>query len=415
MNQTLHEQIWGRPKLWFIREFVTNSAVFPLFDAIRSIATEGFYAYLTELPHYLLFLGAFLQAWIIGKRQHQLKGWERGIVNLIAPVTYTILDILLESPHEFFTQPYHWLFWIYSIGIAVFYSLENYLPQLKEILILLHNIWLGALFAAQYILAEITVEVNMPLTQHEFSRYWSGSTGHQYIVFGALILGMLLGISEVQREGYIHSLQRIAQHLRRFSEWTTDSRLLTRSLENPDILKRQRVERTVLFMDIRGFTQWSESHSPEMVVAMLNAFYEEAEQIILKHNGYKPRFIGDEVMAWFVAPEQAIAAGVELMEKVTKLLRPFHLTIGIGIHRGLVVAGLLGSTQTQQYDLIGDTVNIASRLTAAAQPGTILISDSLKEWLPGELLPQYLRVKGKKRPLTVFTLQPQPQANMNPA
>ena len=95
----------------------------------------------------------------------------------------------------------------------------------------------------------------------------------------------------------------------------------------PSVQQQQRVQRTVLFMDIRGFTSWSEAKSPEMVVTMLNEFYEMAEQIVAAGGGTKPHFIGDEVMA--------VAEVAEINERTGRVKMKCHCEVdGKKICRG---------------------------------------------------------------------------------
>ncbi len=161
-------------------------------------------------------------------------------------------------------------------------------------------------------------------------------------------------------------------------------------------------------MDIRGFTAWSESCSPASVIEMLNQFYEAAENVILEAGGHKPHYIGDEVMTWFDDPASAVACARKLRLKASALLGSFGLAAGGGVHLGEVVEGLMGSTRTRSYDIIGDTVNTAARLCAAAERGEILLSEALAErlMLVASLgKPREIQAKGKQEALVVYPLR----------
>ena len=108
-----------------------------------------------------------------------------------------------------------------------------------------------------------------------------------------------------------------------------------------------------------------------------------------------------------LAKEAAIAAATALQQTVNALLRPYTLAAGIGLHKGEVVEGLLGTAKTRHYDLVGGAVNTASRLTAFAQPGEILVSDTLLPWLnkPASS-PRPFHAKGKREPVLVYALDP---------
>jgi class 3 adenylate cyclase len=142
--------------------------------------------------------------------------------------------------------------------------------------------------------------------------------------------------------------------------------------------RRQKV--TVLFSDIRGYSRLSEDLEPEEVVDLLNAWLTEATRTIRRHGGVIDKFIGDAVMAVFGVPEphpedaaRAVRAALELREALFSLnlrhkaLGRKTLRIGIGIHTGDAVLGYLGSHLHQSYTVIGDAVNVASRLESATK------------------------------------------------
>jgi class 3 adenylate cyclase len=236
--------------------------------------------------------------------------------------------------------------------------------------------------------------------------YFLDSSGHLFILLASLMFGLLLGFREIQLDHYLILLRRIATRLQQVSEWSLSPEMLAESMADETALQQRRVQRTVLFMDIRGFTKWSESKSPEAVVTMLNQFYGHAEEIISTGGGMKPHFIGDEVMTWFEASQKALETAVSLQQIINKQLEPVGLSVGIGIHQGEVVEGLLGSSTTKQYDIIGDAVNTASRLMAAAASKQLLVSETVMpaSRLPGNATPITLQVKGKSQPLQAYAL-----------
>ncbi|MDQ1331385.1 MAG: adenylate cyclase [Thermodesulfobacteriota bacterium] len=155
------------------------------------------------------------------------------------------------------------------------------------------------------------------------------------------------------------------------------------------LLKGQRSEATILFSDIRGFTAYSADREPEEVVEALNEYFRIATGFILEYGGYVDKFIGDAVMGVFGVPvfradhaERAVRAAVAMQKKFNtagkngnRLLNK----IGIGINSGIIVSGNLGSDIKMEYTVIGDSVNLASRLSSVAGPGEIVISRSVYE------------------------------------
>lgn len=185
--------------------------------------------------------------------------------------------------------------------------------------------------------------------------------------------------------------------------------------------KGKKREVTILFADIRGFTSLSERKDPEALINMLNEYFTVMTTVIQKNQGYIDKFIGDAIMAVFGSPVhspdhplQAARAACEMQEK----LRAFnaerpeseHIAIGIGINTGEVVAGNLGSIQKMEYAVIGDEVNIASRLCSAAQGKEIIISRSTYEKIEpfgfGCKALEPIMVKGKSEQIEIYSLFP---------
>jgi adenylate cyclase len=193
-------------------------------------------------------------------------------------------------------------------------------------------------------------------------------------------------------------------------------------VQNPALarLGGQRRDMTVLFSDIRGFTAVTERGEPEAIVAMLNEYFTSMVDIVFRHHGTLDKFVGDMVMALFSAPlddpdhpDHAVAAALEMIDELARLNarwktegRP-ELDIGIGINSGPMIAGNIGSEAIMSYTVIGDAVNLASRLESLnKQYGTrIIISDATRRRLrrPCRLRPLGdVIVKGKSQPVAIF-------------
>ncbi|MBA4349574.1 MAG: hypothetical protein C0415_06270 [Thermodesulfovibrio sp.] len=183
-------------------------------------------------------------------------------------------------------------------------------------------------------------------------------------------------------------------------------------------LKGTRSEASILFTDIRGFAAYSESTNPEEVVEALNEYFAIATQFILEYGGYVDKFIGDAVLGVFGIPifradhaERAVKAAVamqkEFQHQAGQNKNPFLSKIGIGINSGVVVSGNLGSQVKMEYTVIGDSVNVASRLNSMAGPGEIIISKSIyeftKDMVSVKALPPQ-KIKGKSGLIEAFQL-----------
>ncbi len=406
---SLTEQIEGTQTARIITEFVSTSALFPILDAIRVITAEGWLNYLREPAHYVLFAAAFVQAWVLGTARSDT--WAvKFFGNLLGFALYMPIDIMIEGP-EFFSQPYHWLFGGFSLLMAIFSALQQVAQDRvfwQTIVTLLLNISKVALFPAIYTISELQLELPTRLTWLVWNEYMA-SSGHQFLFYGAFFFGILLGLAESQRARYAKFLRYLAGQLKRYSEWSLGSELITDALANPDTLKLRRVEKTMLFMDIRGFTAWTEQVDPQQAVHMLNLYYNAAETIINDYQGHKPNFTADEVLSRFTTAEAAFSAALDLQEVLRPLLTPFNLAVGIGLHTGEVIEGLMGSDTTRKYDIIGDAVNTAKRLESAAGRGEIVLSAVTYHLLPqppATATPRTLQVKGKAEALPAFAVQP---------
>jgi adenylate cyclase len=182
----------------------------------------------------------------------------------------------------------------------------------------------------------------------------------------------------------------------------------------------QRREMTVLFSDIRGFTTISEKGQPEEIVRVLNEYFTEMVTIVFRQKGTVDKFVGDMVMALFGAPledadhaDHAVQAALDMIEELGKLNEKWAaegrptLDIGIGINTGPMIAGNIGSDQIMSYTVIGDAVNLGSRLESLnKQYGTrLIISAATRSRLTRgyELKPLGdVVVKGKSEPVAIF-------------
>jgi len=188
-------------------------------------------------------------------------------------------------------------------------------------------------------------------------------------------------------------------------------------LSNPEVhwLKGTRLEATVLFADIRNFTSYSETREPESIVENLNEYFSIVTSHILENGGYVDKFIGDAVMGVFCIPvpqtdhaERAVRAAIAIQKDLRKRTgdkNELLSRIGIGINSGVLVSGNLGSDTKMEYTVIGDNVNIASRLASLAGQGEIIISSQTfeltKDLISQKPLPPQ-RVKGKSEPIEIF-------------
>ena len=148
----------------------------------------------------------------------------------------------------------------------------------------------------------------------------------------------------------------------------------------------------VLFSDIRGFTAIAETLPPMQMASQLNEYFTAMVECVFRHGGALDKFIGDAIMAYWGAPEArdddvdcAVAAALDMQASLATLNARWHeegrpvWQIGIGIHQGDAFVGNIGSPRRLEFTLIGDTVNVASRLCSLAQADELLVSESIVE------------------------------------
>ena len=146
---------------------------------------------------------------------------------------------------------------------------------------------------------------------------------------------------------------------------------------------------TILFSDLKGFTETSEKLGPQEIGNILNDYFSAMNEVIFEHGGTIDKFIGDAIMVFFGAPksldpktqaEQAAACGLAMQHKMRELSRLWadkgaqHLDMRIGVHQGQAVVGNFGSKERMDYTCIGPSVNLASRIESVCEPGEVFIS-----------------------------------------
>jgi len=188
----------------------------------------------------------------------------------------------------------------------------------------------------------------------------------------------------------------------------------TREFET-SLMANETVDATVVFIDICSFTSISENESPDLVVKLLNSYFDVMVKEIIDHGGFIDKFIGDAIMAVFRGDhnlDRAIDACLSVRTEIDKLPSiSEHVTykpnVSIGINNGELVSGNIGSASLKRldYTVIGDVVNTASRLESAAQPGQIVISEAAYEMVKehfkcskvGEI-----KMKNKAKPMVIY-------------
>lgn len=179
----------------------------------------------------------------------------------------------------------------------------------------------------------------------------------------------------------------------------------------------------VLFLDIRDFTAFAEKRSPADVVAYLNTIFGEAVDAVVKHRGIVNKFLGDGFMAVFGAPvadenpcAAAVEAGLDLLGRVDRLAREGRVPatrVGLGLHAGPAIVGNIGSAHRKEYTVIGDVVNVASRIEALNKPlgSQMLVTEEVWRAAGPDAAPGVtpsprdpIQIRGRETPVKILQL-----------
>ena len=244
------------------------------------------------------------------------------------------------------------------------------------------------------------------------------------ILSGGLVLPLTLA-AWWRREGR----QRAALR-RTFAHYLHDS-LIEDLVRHPQRVRLggERRELTVLFSDIRDFTTLSERLEPEVLVERLNTYLTPMTRAVLEHGGYLDKYIGDAVMAVFGAPledaahaDNALRTALTMLAALEEVRRSpawagAPLSIGIGINTGPMAVGNMGSAERFDYTVVGDSVNLASRLEGlcktyrvACLVGAGTVAAASSEFAFREI--DWVQVKGKEAPVAVYELRREPLAEL---
>ncbi|MCF8075050.1 MAG: adenylate/guanylate cyclase domain-containing protein [Desulfotignum sp.] len=270
--------------------------------------------------------------------------------------------------------------------------------------------------------------LTLPLTMLLGVSVWYGSVwalGQMNIWISHFfpMLVLVLNFSILNMQKFWISEKRKKFFRSAFSKYVSKS-VVDQLAENPEKLSLDGEEKqiSILFSDIRGFTTLSERLSPSQVTMLLHDYFTPVTQIIMDNQGTHDKFLGDAVMCFWNAPldvrnheNTAIKAALEIIELLPEINKKFEerfgvsLEIGIGLHSGLCRVGNMGSDDIFDYTIIGDNVNLASRLEGLTKfyGVQLIVSETMLRNRKKDLLIKELdmvRVKGKNDPVRIFTV-----------
>ena len=206
---------------------------------------------------------------------------------------------------------------------------------------------------------------------------------------------------------------KLRQQIKKQFEHYLDPRQVKRLQDNPELLKLggERKYCTMLFTDVRGFTNLSEQLEPEEVTQLMNKTLTIQANAVKKYGGMVDKYIGDAMMAIFNAPldldmheDRAILTAIEIKKKMTEA--GLGIDIGIGINSGIVMLGNCGSEDRFDYTAIGDAVNLAARMESSCKEvgEDIVIAKNTALQTDIKLVKlNPIKVKGKSKEIEIYT------------
>jgi len=243
--------------------------------------------------------------------------------------------------------------------------------------------------------------------------------GHTIVSIIRPMSMMVFGFVGISAYRYINE-QRAKESLRRSFEAYFPPSVVRRIMTNPELITvgGQKKELTIMFTDIKSFTSYSSTMSPDTIQKMLNEYFEAMVDIVFKYEGTVDKFIGDGLMVFFGDPEpqedhalRCVKAGIEMQKKCRQLKVEwekkglFPLKIRVGINTGPVVVGNMGSARRLSYTVLGADVNLAQRLESNAPVEGIMITQRTWELVKDHVKTRPLepiQPKGISEPLPVY-------------
>jgi adenylate cyclase len=239
-----------------------------------------------------------------------------------------------------------------------------------------------------------------------------------FVSGGFVALGFMVAMTNLAIREMFTALRR-RDNLTRFLPMQVAERVLR---IGPEALAPVQREVTVLFSDIRGFTTISESLPPQRVLEILDEYFGRMGQIVKGHDGVVGKFLGDGMLAFWNVPDRdpdhaakAVRAALDMRRALIELNRERaedgwpELRVGIGIHTGAVAAGMLGGPQQSEYTVIGDAVNVASRVEGLTKTlgAELLLTETTWTLCESRFVGRRLaseEIRGRREPVVLFTI-----------
>jgi len=333
----------------------------------------------------------------------------------------------------FYFEPFDWYILV-SEQRDTFYSQINQITQRTGIILVLAIILGGimVLVFAGYLtnpMTRVAQAMEKIISTNDLSNRvqveYNDETGKLAHTFNIMVGALETAYNQIKRFAFKAALAQKREHkIRNIFQKYVPADVIDEFFANPEkmLVGENRVI-SILFSDIRSFTSISEKMMPDDLVNSLNRYFTVMVDIIMARHGIVDKYIGDAIMAFFGAPVrykddalQSVLAGIEMTEVLEEFnaqqreLGKPEFKIGVGINYGVVTVGNIGTEKKMDYTIIGDMVNLASRMEGLTkkyhQP--LLISESLHQKVKDEVdcrLIDTVAVKGKTEGVRIYTVK----------
>jgi class 3 adenylate cyclase len=365
LDQTVEATVQGSYLGKFLTELFQGISQLALFLLLLEIIWD-WGAVLNKPDIYVLSAVTLAQSAWLARRQFIGLGnpwWTR----LIGLLCYAVIESMIEGP-GFFAKPKHQIF----ILLTLIFVLGRELERRKSLpwLVTLGTVLARSAQGIGPLLFYIALDLRDLSWDEEFNDFFQ-SPGHIFLlVFCVTQIGSLISLTLIARH-HRTLIGDLLKQLKTLSRWGFGRQIVEDVLRDSGTHAAARVERAIGFIDIRGFTAWSETHPPEEVMALLNSFYAAILEVAAVEM-VKSKSSGDEVLLVLHADAQAVPQMQIALRAAIAAIKPLQLSAGAGLWVGPVVEGFFGPPEAQVHDVIGDTVNTAKRLCDNAQRGQLL-------------------------------------------
>ena len=340
-----------------------------------------------------VFAALLIQALILSK--HGNKPLWRLACSFLVPLVYSLFE-LHEGPAHVLNAA-HIGFWIYATVSSLLMVLKlkggSAISRASESLLVLVNV---VIFLFLYFYFDTwqdghTTEELTIGRIFQYSSVFLQDPTHWFIIYGGAFLAMTIAVGR-------HEIVLLKERIYALFGKYVDGKIRDLIIEE-GIIESRRLDLCIVFSDIKNFTNLCEHNDPRLITDMLNMYIEQWNIVVEKYHGIVDKYIGDAIMVIFGlsypgnACDAAILCGIEMENQWNQLQRellkrnlPIPSDFGIGCHYGDVIVGDIGSHDRKNFTVIGDTVNIASRLEAASRQiaSRLLISSAVYERLTAE-------------------------------